>query len=301
MYLTRFRFNTARREAQRLLRSPNRLHGAVNSAFIDPPARDGSGPRVLWRIDQAPADRFDLLISSPDRPDLTHLVEQVGWPSLGQEGWSTFAYGEFLNALAEGDEWAFRLTANPVHHIRREEDAPGTPTKRTAHVTPHHQLGWLLKHQERSGFAVLRIRPDNCVPAPGTTEGLSTGATDCTADARGAQNTHRTAEGAQATAESREDAMPDVQGYQVVVHNRTPIRFSKTPSGGDRALTDATQHSPGGRGAARSPASDVRFTQATFDGRLEITDLAAFRRTLTHGLGKAKAYGCGLMTLAPVR
>lgn len=36
----------------------------------------------------------------------------------------------------------------------------------------------------------------------------------------------------------------------------------------------------------------------TFDGRLEVTDPAALRRTLTLGLGKAKAYGCGLMTLA---
>lgn len=38
----------------------------------------------------------------------------------------------------------------------------------------------------------------------------------------------------------------------------------------------------------------------TFDGRLEVTDPAALRRTLTQGIGKAKAYGCGLITLAPL-
>ncbi|MFJ4683742.1 type I-E CRISPR-associated protein Cas6/Cse3/CasE [Streptomyces sp. NPDC088789] len=236
MYLTRFRFNTARTESRRLLGSPHRLHGAVNMAFPDAPDRDGIGPRVLWRLDQAPAGRVDLLISSPARPDLTHLVEQAGWPTQGPDGWRTFAYGEFLDALTEGDVWAFRLTANPVHHIRRAVDAPGTPTKRTAHVTPRHQIGWLLKHQERAGFSVL----------------------------------HR----AEMAAQTEPSQEPDV--FEVIVHDHTPVRFGKSTN-----------------------ASDVRFTRATFDGRLRITDPMALRRTLTQGLGKAKAYGCGLMTLAP--
>jgi CRISPR system Cascade subunit CasE len=37
----------------------------------------------------------------------------------------------------------------------------------------------------------------------------------------------------------------------------------------------------------------------TFDGRLEVTDPDALRRTLTQGI-RAKAYGCGLITLAPL-
>lgn len=251
MYLTRFRFNTARPEARRLLGSPQRLHGAVNMAFPDPPAREGDGPRVLWRLDRAPAGRVDLFISSPCRPDLTHLAEQAGWPSLGEEGWRTFEYGEFLDALRQDDVWAFRLTANPVHHIRK---APGAPTKRTAHLTPHHQVGWLIKHQERAGFTVLS-RP---VGGDGPTgAGMN---------------------------------------YEVVVYDRTPMRFGK-PSGAEATAARSGR----GRNGQAWAAPDVRLTRATFDGRLRITDLAAFRRTLTHGLGKGKAYGCGLMTLTPVR
>ncbi len=45
-------------------------------------------------------------------------------------------------------------------------------------------------------------------------------------------------------------------------------------------------------------ANKVPLVTVTFDGRLEVTDPVALRRTLTMGLGKAKAYGCGLMTLA---
>ncbi|MCS0601592.1 type I-E CRISPR-associated protein Cas6/Cse3/CasE [Streptomyces sp. LP11] len=266
MYLTRFRINTARSGARALLASPQRLHGAVDMAFPEPTARDGSGPRVLWRLDKAPANRIDLLISSPGRPDLTHLAEQAGWPSLGAQGWTTFAYGEFLDGLSAGGEWAFRLTANPLHHIRRETDPVGAPTKRAAHVTVGHQVGWLLKRQERAGFEVLPREPAAAENDPGEETETGTG------------------------------ELPVQWRYHLVVHDRTPVRFqrrSEDPTSRRDART--------GTGTGTGTGTDVRFTRATFDGRLRITDLAAFRRTLTHGMGKSKAYGCGLMTLAPVR
>ncbi|MFD9070500.1 type I-E CRISPR-associated protein Cas6/Cse3/CasE [Streptomyces lasiicapitis] len=249
MYLTRFRINTGRPQARRLLGSPHLMHGAVNMSFPDPPPRDGQGPRVLWRVDPAAAGRAHLFIVSPDRPDLTHLVEQAGWPGLEQQGWSTFAYVEFLDALAAGDTWGFRLTANPVHNIRKPQDAPKSRTKRTAHVTPAHQISWLLQRQERAGFEVVR--------AP--------------AEQRLTEHGHE---------------------HEVIVHDRLPLQFPKR-------TTDSTTLQVAKDGKDRN--RPVQFTRATFDGRLCITDVEAFRRTLTHGLGKAKAYGCGLMTLAPIR
>jgi CRISPR system Cascade subunit CasE len=42
----------------------------------------------------------------------------------------------------------------------------------------------------------------------------------------------------------------------------------------------------------------ITITTATFEGHLEITDTAALRHSLTHGIGRAKSYGCGLLTLA---
>ena len=38
----------------------------------------------------------------------------------------------------------------------------------------------------------------------------------------------------------------------------------------------------------------------TFTGQLEITDLTAFKKALTHGLGREKAYGFGLLTIKAV-
>lgn len=232
MFLTRFRFNTARMGTRRLLSSPQNLHAAVMASFADRPEHRGEGPRVLWRLDHQSRSEVLLYVVSPDRPDLTHLVEQAGWPTTG--GWQTKPYAPFLARLATDDTWAFRLTANPVHSIRRHD---AEPTKRTAHVTPRHQLDWLLKRQTDAGFAVVE-KPE---PRP---DGL------------------------------------DGPWHEVVVHNRSDLAFGK------KNESDAAVHK-------------VRLTRVTFDGRLRVLDPDAFRRTLTCGLGKAKAYGCGLMTLAP--
>lgn len=44
--------------------------------------------------------------------------------------------------------------------------------------------------------------------------------------------------------------------------------------------------------------TQVTISMATFEGHLEISDPDALRRALTNGIGRAKAYGCGLLTLA---
>jgi CRISPR system Cascade subunit CasE len=42
----------------------------------------------------------------------------------------------------------------------------------------------------------------------------------------------------------------------------------------------------------------VTINTAVFEGHLTITDLERFRHTLLRGIGRAKAYGCGLLTIA---
>ena len=44
----------------------------------------------------------------------------------------------------------------------------------------------------------------------------------------------------------------------------------------------------------------VTVSTAVFEGRLRVVDAEALRAALTAGMGHAKAYGCGLMTLARV-
>lgn len=51
------------------------------------------------------------------------------------------------------------------------------------------------------------------------------------------------------------------------------------------------------RGAS---GATVRISSATFEGILEVTDAAVLRSTLVGGVGPNKAYGQGLLTLAPL-
>jgi CRISPR system Cascade subunit CasE len=44
----------------------------------------------------------------------------------------------------------------------------------------------------------------------------------------------------------------------------------------------------------------VSLVTATYEGRLRVTDVDVLRERLLGGVGPAKAYGCGLLTLAPL-
>lgn len=50
--------------------------------------------------------------------------------------------------------------------------------------------------------------------------------------------------------------------------------------------------------ASKSPP--ITLATATFEGRLAVTDPDLLRTTLLGGIGPAKSYGCGLLTLAPL-
>lgn len=45
----------------------------------------------------------------------------------------------------------------------------------------------------------------------------------------------------------------------------------------------------------------VTLGVATYDGRLQVVNPERLRRALVGGVGPAKAYGCGLLTLAPIQ
>ncbi|MCH7230515.1 type I-E CRISPR-associated protein Cas6/Cse3/CasE [Glycomyces sp. L485] len=223
MYLTRFRFNTARMGARRVMASPQKLHAAVLHGFPEPERLATDEARILWRLDRDSRHSALLYIASPEEPDLTHLVEQAGWPVRGfAEGWDTRPYDKLLETLGAGQQWAFRLTANPVHHVHLR---PGKQGQRLAHVTVAQQLQWLLDRCSARGFSIA----------------------------------------------DKHDGDLNVE-----VRDRSWLRFSK--DGG--------------------PPVDLRV--ATFEGVLQIEDPDTMRRTLVTGIGKAKAYGCGMLTLAPV-
>lgn len=217
MHLTRFEINTARRGARTLLSSPQNVHAAVLSAFPAGSAEPSGEGRVLWRVDRTgPATHLYLV--SPGKPDLTHLVEDAGWPST--EGWVTKDYDTLLDRLVTGQRWAFRLRANPTRSGRKTSESPST--QRFGHLTAAQQLEWLTSRAEGAGIEI---------------------------------------------------PLGQLEQQQAAVVHREVVRFDR-------------------RGA------QVTLATATYEGALVVREPAALRRTLTHGLGPAKGYGCGLLTLA---
>lgn len=148
MFLTRFRINPARRGARKLLSSPHAMHAAVRAAFADPEDHEREGARTLWRLDNPAPATVHLFIASPGRPDLTHLVEQAGWPTT--DTWVTRPYEGLLASLKAKQTWAFRLTANPTHSGRKTGDAK--ETQRFGYLREAEQVAWLASRAARHGF-----------------------------------------------------------------------------------------------------------------------------------------------------
>lgn len=224
MFLSRIQINPARRGARALLGSPQKMHAAVLASFQEDGAERG---RVLWRVDRENHKVWLYVVSRP-QPDFAHIIEQCGWHTT-QASWDVRPYGNLLDRLTLGQQWAFRLTANPTRTTRAAGplrlsaavELTGTP-KRYGHVTVDQQLDWLLSRAPGWG---INVGPD--------------GSAD------------------------------------VVVHDRRTERFNRA-------------------------GNTVTIAKATFDGRLTVTDVDLLRAALVDGVGPAKAYGCGLLTLAPV-
>ena len=144
MYLTRMELDTGKRETQRALISPNLMHGAIESSF------PGERERRLWRIDEYQG-RYYLLLLSSQIPDLAAAVKQFGQECNGQ-AWQTKPYDPLLQRIQNNSVWQFRLTANPTKSVKSSERNMRGIVH--AHITPGHQMQWLLDRCESHGFSV---------------------------------------------------------------------------------------------------------------------------------------------------
>ena len=256
-YLTKIPINPRRRSSIRLLGNPHLIHGAVSAGFLTDPRDE----RLLWRIDAPDQLRPSLIVLSKTLPDYTHIWKDYGWPETEAAKPVSKDYTPLLTRLEVGQEYRFRLVANPVQHLRHPQkpteaqqrrqrswdSQTGTAAERKVrghrveHRTAAHQRNWLISKAASCGFLIPEIEHDAHTildQAPGTT----------------AQTDH-----------------------QVALIERRRLHFRK-----------------------RRDTEPIKIASATFEGRLRITDLEPFKQALLQGIGPAKAYGQGLLTLAPL-
>ena len=129
MYLSRVELDPTRRSTMAALSAPQKLHGAVESAFA------GERRRRLWRLDRL-GERLYLLLLSEDAPELSGVVEQFGTGAAAE----TRSYDPLLQRVEPGSCWQFRLTANPTKSSRTLHDtvpeAVAVGARRKARLCP---------------------------------------------------------------------------------------------------------------------------------------------------------------------
>ncbi len=145
MFLSRVRLNPSRLQTRRMASSPQVTHALVEASA--PPGGEHRAGRALWRLDHDDTG-MDLYVVSPWRPDFTGLIEQAGWPTAPT--WDTASYDRFLERLAEGQRWRFRVTANPTRSVPRGEGRGRVAPHRTA----AHQSQWFSMRSGGWGFAI---------------------------------------------------------------------------------------------------------------------------------------------------
>lgn len=144
MYLSRAELDPARRSTMIALASPQKFHGAVESAF------PGKRRRRLWRLDTL-GEKLYLLLLSEDEPDLTELCAQFGTGAAPE----TRPYDPLLARITPGSRWQFRLTANPTF-ARKDPASPRARGSLKPCYLEMEQEKWLLEQAPKHGFAVVQ-------------------------------------------------------------------------------------------------------------------------------------------------
>ncbi|MFJ3914443.1 type I-E CRISPR-associated protein Cas6/Cse3/CasE [Streptomyces vinaceus] len=233
---------------------------AMHAAVLGAVAYHPDAGRTLWRLDSDNRHRPYLYTVTQVPPDWTALVEQAGWLIDDPNAKPAVAdYGQLLAQLQPGQTYGFRLTASPVQNSSN----PQSPTKAQA---------------ER-------------IAAGGKTRSFRMG--------------HRTATHQLAWFTDRVKGFgfelkevpastpppPSILPLTSPAHEPEPTLDVRITARDRRQFTKTdTTSNTGNR--------TITISTATYEGTLTVTDPVALARTLLTGIGPAKAYGCGLLTLA---
>lgn len=213
---TRIRINPRHRAARHALASSERIHAIVQrTAGVDPA---GTGRRTLWRLDPGRSEHALYLVTD-GHVSAAVLQEQLGCDLADI---ASCSYEPFLGRLATGQQWRFRLKANPTKSLGSREH--GKRGRRVPITDQSEQIGWLERQASQAGFHI----PINRLEVP-----------------------------------------------EVIVRDSGPIAFMR----GERQVT---------------------LQSAIFDGFLAVDDPNRLRAALTGGIGRARGYGFGLLTLVPI-
>lgn len=236
---------------------------------------------LLFRLedDGAAGQGVRLLAQSLVRPDWESMDPSLWFP--GSRGVSVSDGLPLLTSLAAGQRYAFRLRANPTR--RRAIPlalADASPSPRPREADGGDERPDADDTRDRRPVAKSRScgRRISVIEYDAVVAWLL-------------RKAERAGFRLLTTSELPSDASPDAgwNGGDDPHDRHVVLRVKQEPRvHGRKPVIGAT-------------ALTLTFASARFDGVLVVTDAAAFRLALLHGIGTARAFGFGLLSLVPIQ
>ncbi len=270
-FLSRLRLNDGHPRIQRALGDAQTLHSLVMSLFPDIPAQDARAAiSVLYRVDEDGAASGQPATTA--RPGRILIVQSAIAPDRDGSAWSPGM-------------------------LRDDESSPdaGIETRVAeaafARITDGQRLGFRLRANPTKRLSLSRPQdPDRPGPDPLL-----------------ARHQQPRANGKEPTgprvALLREPEQIDWLVRQGERHGFAllPVRGRTTMANEDAAPPYAVQVASVTARGLRRQTDRLTHLAVTFDGELTVTDPDRFRAALRDGIGPAKAYGFGLLSVRPPR
>lgn len=160
-YLSRIRLNPRSGRVQSELADCQRLHCTILAAFPDiPDDAARAALRILYRVEDVLSPPH-ILVQSAVAPD---------WSSLPRDSIlsdpDVLRIDQVYAGLEEGQNFRFRLRANPTKRVLREAPRGDKSWvgKRVNLIREEDQIAWLQRKAEGGGFELLRVTTAREVP-----------------------------------------------------------------------------------------------------------------------------------------
>lgn len=278
MYLSRLLLNPRDRDTMRWLADCHQLHQVIMAGFPHletETARRDLG--VLFRVETpGPDGAIAVLIQSRTEPHWTleSRAARVD-PAVSLDA--------LLAGITSGRRYRFRLRANPTRRVHHR--ATLGPDTRELDIHGKWKDAAAIPEDERTGLT----RRSHTEPGD---------AWRTRADGKRI--------GKRVELRREEDRLLWL-GQQGARCGFEVVTARLAPGLGDAGSREfpVARADPAPRlwGAKRDQQVDRRLTFATalFEGELRVTDPAAFRAAIENGIGPGKAFGCGLLSVAPIQ
>ncbi|HME50576.1 MAG TPA: type I-E CRISPR-associated protein Cas6/Cse3/CasE [Candidatus Lokiarchaeia archaeon] len=275
MYLSKIMLNPRNRNVARDLADCYQMHRSIMSMFptmAEPTTSARNDMGVLFRVEQElRGNSIIFILQSKVEPNVDMLPSGYVNESSGSNSIAPVSIkniDSFVNHINAGTTYRFRLRANPTWKTgttSKEERLSGKQKsngKRAALSREQDRIDWIVRKGLENGFELLSV----AFTSPG-----------------------RRGEDVKTIYNVRTTGLGEVLG-------RKPRDRKSVPGSSDETSSNnGNEHQQ-----SKKPGKQLSFYSVVFEGYLRVVDKEKFRMGFENGIGPAKSFGFGLLSIAPV-